>query len=185
MPSLPGAEQEVRFVADFFEKYETFYREQATESAIGDKAPRMNVLHFACHGVFDMNNPKNSALMLTPEPGKNDGRLQLDDILNLKLENNFLVVLSACETGLSQVTQGDELIGLNRAFIYAGAPTIISSLWSVSDESTSFLMKYFYTSLDLEDKAGSFRRAQLKIKNDSRFSHPFYWSGFYVTGDWR
>jgi len=95
--------------------------------------------------------------------------------------NASLVILSACETGLGHLTNGDEMVGLSRAFIYAGTPSVISSLWMVEDESTSFLMERFYTHLQKKNKAKSLRMAQLETKE--KYEHPLYWAPFVLVGD--
>jgi len=92
--------------------------------------------------------------------------------------------LSACETGLSSISGGDELVGLSRAFIYAGTPRVIVSLWSVNDASTGEMMKNLYA--DKQDSiAAALRAAQLKLKSNPDFSHPFFWAPFQLVGDWR
>ena len=95
--------------------------------------------------------------------------------------NAYLVVLSACQTGLGHLTNGDELVGLSRAFIYAGTPSIISSLWMVEDESTAFLMKQLYKNLKRYDKAKSLRKAQLETKK--KFKNLRSWASFVLIGD--
>ena len=95
--------------------------------------------------------------------------------------NAYLVVLSACQTGLGHLTDGDELVGLSRAFIYAGTPSVVSSLWMVEDESNSFLMDQFYAHLKKNDKAKSLRMAQLESLE--KYEHPFYWAPFVLIGD--
>ena len=95
----------------------------------------------------------------------------------------YLVVLSACKTGVSVVTSGDEIIGMNRAWIYAGTPSVISSLWSLSDISTSFLMEEFYKNLKVKSKDEALRDAEISLIKNKDYSHPFYWAPFYLTGD--
>ena len=94
-----------------------------------------------------------------------------------------LVTLSACQTGLGEITGGDELVGLNRAFIYAGTHAILSSLWRVSDISTAIMIKHFYRNYVRDNKAESLRKAQLLVKR--LYPHPSYWAGFNLTGDFR
>jgi CHAT domain-containing protein len=93
------------------------------------------------------------------------------------------VTLSACQTGLGDIVGGDELVGLNRAFIYAGTKSILSSLWRVSDISTAVLIKHFYRNYAHASKAESLRKAQLLVKR--LYPHPAYWAGFNLTGDYR
>ena len=97
-----------------------------------------------------------------------------------------LVTLSACDTGLGKVLGGEGLLGLTQAFRYAGARTVLASLWSVSDASTSELMRRFYGSLKQgQTKADALRSAQLDLLRDPELSHPFRWAAFVLVGDWR
>jgi CHAT domain-containing protein len=120
------------------------------------------------------------------EDPKEDGFLHTYEVFNLKL-NADLVTLSACETGLGKLSRGEGLIGLTRGFIYAGAPSVLVSLWSV-DESTAALMKIFYQNLKSGmSKAEALRRAKLKLidtqENGFSFAHPFLWAPFVLVGE--
>jgi CHAT domain-containing protein len=116
-------------------------------------------------------------------PHTEDGLLQVYEIFNLKL-NADLVVLSACETGLGKEVRGEGLIGLTRAFMYAGTPSVIVSLWKVQDKSTSELMRRFYHHLAGRNanKAEALRQAQIEMIRKVEFAHPYYWAGFVLTG---
>ncbi|MBF0128216.1 MAG: CHAT domain-containing protein, partial [Magnetococcales bacterium] len=103
------------------------------------------------------------------------------EIFSLKI-NADLVTLSACQTGLGQL-RGSEMIGLNRAFLYAGTHSLISSLWRVDDLSTAVLMKHFYRNYTSMNKADSLRQAQLMVKQN--FPHPANWAGFNLLGDYQ
>jgi CHAT domain-containing protein/tetratricopeptide (TPR) repeat protein len=183
--------QEVEKIASLFrkEKSEVFLRENATEANLkGEKnLESFNYLHFATHGYIDENNPGRSSLVLTR--GKddiNDGLLKSDEIFNLKLRTD-LVVLSACQTGLGKLVRGEGIVGLTRAFMYAGTPSVLVSLWSVSDNSTASLMEEFYKNLVTAglNKTDALRKAQLTLMSDVKFAHPFYWAPFVLIGDWR
>ncbi|HWQ96211.1 MAG TPA: CHAT domain-containing protein [Candidatus Methylomirabilis sp.] len=138
-----------------------------------------DILHFSCHGYFDNMNPLSSGVVL-----HNNEVLPASEIFNLRL-NSELVTLSACQTGLNERKPGDELIGLTRAFIYAGAPSVIVSLWSVNARSTQELMLEFYKLLkNGEDKATALQLAQKKIMKKKEYSHPYYWAPFVLVGDW-
>jgi CHAT domain-containing protein len=93
--------------------------------------------------------------------------------------------LSACNTGLGKITKGDELIGLTRAFIFAGSPSIMGTFWSVNDESTSIFMKSFYMQLQKMDKIAALQSAQRMMIGSDRFSHPYYWAAFQMIGDYK
>ena len=139
---------------------------------------RYTIIHFATHGVFDLKEPLNSALLLAPEQGS-DGRLTVSDLYALKLDAS-LVTLSACETALGKVANGDDVVGFTRGLLYAGASSIVSSLWSVDDLATRDLMVDFYANLPKLGKQEALRHAQLSIK--AQRDHPFYWAAFVFTG---
>jgi CHAT domain-containing protein len=115
-----------------------------------------------------------------------DGFLRTDEVFNLRL-GGPLVVLSACETGLGKEKRGEGVMGLTRAFMYAGAPTVAVSLWSVADKSTAELMTDFYRRLlsaNEGSSAGALRGAQLAMISGKKYSAPFYWAPFVLVGDW-
>lgn len=109
------------------------------------------------------------------------------EIFNLKI-NAQLVTLSACQTGVNENKPGDELIGLTRAFLYAGAASVLVTLWSVNALSTEVLMKKFYTELkNGRDKATALQVAQIALMEDKDYpewKHPYYWAPFVLVGDW-
>jgi CHAT domain-containing protein len=114
--------------------------------------------------------------------GGDDGFLHAFEVFDLDLAAN-LVVLSACETGGKEVT-GEGLVGLTRAFLYAGAPSVAVSLWPVADNSSADLMVRFYRELArTADKAGALRRSKLALIAEPDLAHPFYWSSFVLVGD--
>jgi len=117
-----------------------------------------------------------------------DGFLRTDEVFNLRL-GSPLVMLSACETGLGKEKRGEGVIGLTRAFMYAGAPTVGVSLWSVADKSTADLMTDFYKRLltagsTESSPSGAMRGAQLAMISAKKYSAPFYWAPFILVGDW-
>ena len=122
---------------------------EAKESAFKIYAGENDIIHIASHGEFNLKAPLLSCLRLA-EGENEDGKLETIDIFNLDIKA-YLVTLSACNTALGKITKGDELIGLTRAFIFAGTPSILGTLWSVNDESTSFFMKAFYSQLQQAD----------------------------------
>ena len=129
-------------------------------------------------GHFNADAPLSSGLYLAPGPNR-DGVLTVGDLYSLRLDAD-LVTLSACETGLGKVVNGDDVIGLTRGFLYAGARTIVASLWEVDDAATAQLMESFYKNLGAHDKREALRLAQIETRN----SHPdpWYWAGFNVIG---
>ena len=139
-------------------------------------------VHFATHGTFNPEKPLQSGLMLASD-SKNDGILTVGELYDLNL-NADLVTLSACETGLGKVANGDDVVGFTRGFLYAGTNSIVSSLWKVDDKATAILMQQFYTALKNNDKRSALRMAQLKVKN-SYNPHPYFWAAFQLTGSVR
>lgn len=157
----------------------TLLEGEATSVAIQDFAHTARLLHFACHGDFRPDNPLFSGLELA------DGQLTTLDIFNLQLGAS-LVTLSACETGRSLIGGGDELLGLMRAFLAAGAASLLLSHWLVEDRSTSQFMQAFYRGIfQGESKGAALRAAQLGLLEgeDPRYAHPYFWAPFSLIGD--
>lgn len=177
---LPFAEREVSTIHWNFPDTTLLTRDKATESWVIGHMGDFGIIHLASHGEFDAVNPLFSAIKLTKD-AHNDGDLKASETFGLKIDAD-LVMLSACQTGLGKVTNGDDVIGLNRAFLYAGTHSIISSLWRVSDISTAMLVKQFYREYKTQNKANSLRRAILHVKN--RYPHPGYWGAFLLVGDY-
>ena len=124
--------------------------------------PQINlIIHFASHAELNENDPLSSAVLLA-KSDKEDGRLEVREIFGMDLKAS-LVVLSGCETGLGKLSTGDELVGLTRAFIYAGTPSVVASLWKVDDSSTAHLMSSFYRNLKTMTKVEALRQAQLEL----------------------
>ena len=121
-----------------------------------------------------------SSALLLARAGNDDGKWKVSEIFSLNLKAD-LVVLSACETGLGKISNGDEIIGLTRAFIYAGTPSVITTLWKVNDRATFELMKEFYANLKTAKKSAALRQAQLKTMKE--FPEPFFWAAFGLTGE--
>jgi CHAT domain-containing protein/Tfp pilus assembly protein PilF len=147
------------------------------------------IVHFATHGVLDNQRPSLSGLVLslvTKGGERQNGYVRLHDIYNLRLGAD-LVVLSACQTALGKEMKGEGLIGLTRAFMYAGAPRVVATLWQVNDLATAELMKHFYGAM-LQGglrPAAALREAQLRLSKDARWAPPYYWAGFVLQGDWK
>ena len=173
-PSIPAAVAEAHTVTGHLPGAEMRVGEEATLTALWSAAPGRGALHLACHGLFRADNPMFSALKL------HDGWLLAADAMGLDL-NGALVTLSACESGRSEVIGGDEILGLTRAFLGAGAATLAVSLWLVQDETTAELMGNWYERLrDGELPAAALRAAQLELKE--RNPHPYFWAPFVLIG---
>ncbi len=176
---LAFAEKEAVDVAKSKAKSRVLLRKEATVGAFIKEAGNFSYIHFATHGQFDSSRPLKSALLLAPEQGSN-GMLTADRLYSLEL-NADLVTLSACETGLSKIASGDDLVGLTRGFLYAGSSSIVASLWKVDDLATSQLMGRFYRELDETNKREALRTAQLETRKN--YAHPYYWASFQLTGN--
>ena len=154
---------------------------------------KYRVVHIATHGLLNAERPQFTGLVLSLVGNKSeDGFLRTDEVFNLRL-GSPLVMLSACETGLGKEKRGEGVMGLTRAFMYAGAPTVGVSLWSVADKSTAELMTDFYKRLLGSSAAepapvspsAAMRDAQLAMIAGKKYSAPFYWAPFVLVGDWR
>lgn len=176
---LKYAEEETVAISKLMPDATVLLRDGVTRSYVKNEGGHFGILHFATHGQFDLADPLNSALLLTPEPG-GDGRLTVGDLYTLKLDAN-LVTLSACETGLGKVASGDDVVGFTRGLLYAGTSTIVSSLWSVDDLATRDMMVAFYSNLPRLGKLEALRQAQLTVKQQR--PHPFFWAAFELTGN--
>ena len=185
LPPLVHAREEVKAISHLFKTKERI-REEATESLVKSEVEQARNLHIAAHGEYNPNNPLFSTLHLTKDT-QNDGQLQVNEIygeLNLTTATN-LVVLSACNTKIGELSRGDEIVGLNRALLYAGTPTVIASLWSVDDRSTALLMQKFYIYLkEGMGKAEALQKAQSWLRKEyPEYSPPYFWAAFSLTGD--
>ncbi len=177
LPALEGAEAEVRAIAARYPgKARLYLGPEASLDNVKKGPLASECVHFAGHGLLDEAHPERSGLQLE------GGLLTVSDIFNLKMSAG-LVVLSACETAGTEVS-GEGLVGLTRAFLYAGSPSVVVTLWRVEDRKTSDLMLRFYTNLDQGgDKAEALRQAKLGlIGRGGASAHPYYWAPFILVG---
>jgi CHAT domain-containing protein/cytochrome c-type biogenesis protein CcmH/NrfG len=183
---LPYSRAEVDTIAKFYapDQRRICLGEQATESVVKKEAGRYLTLHFATHGWVDDQTPARSAILLAGDQ-EEDGRLQMSEIFNLELHAD-LAVLSACQTGLGKAVRGEGLMSLTRAFLYAGARSVMVSLWNVNDETTAKLMERFYQQRQAVDSKGeALRQAKLAMLRVERLAwrHPYFWAGFVLVGN--
>jgi CHAT domain-containing protein/Tfp pilus assembly protein PilF len=183
----PLSDRDVREVAQIMQPASVFTGKDATEERFKQEANRFAGIYLSTHAIVNENQPMYSLIAFAQDDDdEEDGFLHTYEVFNLKL-NADLVTLSACETGLGKLSRGEGLIGLTRGFIYAGAPAVLVSLWSV-DESTAALMKIFYQNLKAGmGKAEALRQAKLKLirtrENGVSFAHPFLWAPFVLVGE--
>lgn len=204
---LSFSKDEVKTIASLFpSSCQYFLGSEATEQIVHQQGADYRFVHLATHGLIDPEHPMYSGIAFY------DGLLQMYETFNLELRAD-LVALSACETGLGALKRGEGLIGLTRAFMYAGTPSVLVSLWSVDDQSTSYLMTEFYRRLNAGcHKAEALRQAKLALLEQQReqhkgisgnrnvvvgadqqpdqvlslsHAHPFYWAPFVLSGGWR
>lgn len=180
---LPHARAEVEEISRLFAGTTVLTGKSASEAAFKQNAAGYTILHIASHGEFNPEAPLLSCLRLSPGSGE-DGRLETQEIFDLDLHAD-LVALSACNTALGRMGQGDELTGLTRAFLFAGTPSILGTFWSVNDASTRALMREFYTNLKTMDKFAALQRAQVTLIHSDAFNQPYQWAAFQLIGDYR
>ena len=170
----PQILEEARAVAELLPDSRLFIGPAADRACLARHGRSCRVLHLATHGLFRSDNPMFSALQL------GDGRLSLFDLYEMRLDAE-LAVLSGCGTGASAILGADELVGLTRGLLQAGARSLIASLWDVHDESTARLMQSFYGGLSASlDPAWQLRRAQQSLRDS--YPHPYYWAPFVTIG---
>jgi len=200
-PKLINAKTEVEEVSALFSEKTKFTDEAATLTMAKNYAPQNDLILFSTHGLLNRKEPLKSAVFFNKDSG-NDGRLTVSEIEKLRLNAN-IVVLSACQTGLmvgyggvseditdTKFPHGDDLVGLQRAFMKAGAASVMSTLWEVNDESTSvFIVDFFRRFKNGEDRVTALQGATLNLimqkDNDKEWDHPSYWAPFVLSGDWR
>jgi len=185
---LPFSGMEAREIAKF--------EPEGTTLILGAKASRRDflrgdyasfrILHFATHGFLNHQNPDLSGLVFSlfdENRQPQNGFLRVIDVYSLQLQSD-LVVLSACQTAVGKDVDGEGIVGLTRSFMYAGASSVISSLWKVEDAATAELMKRFYRALlkEKQTPAEALRTAQNELRQIPRFSNPRHWAGFTCTG---
>jgi CHAT domain-containing protein len=155
----------------------------AKESLLYQLRRDVDLVHIAAHGFYEADTPLFSRIALAEGDGS-DGNVEVHEILSdVDLTGVNLVVLSACQTGLGKVTDGDEIVGLTRAVLYAGAPGVISTLWQIDDDAAEALMKQFYRRLLRGSSAAdALRFAQLQLLHGD-YPDPRQWAAFTLNGD--
>jgi len=183
---IPYSEREVTEISRYFkaDKIDVYVKTRASEQAL--KSINLNdyrIVHFACHAFSDESFPLRSALVFSLEDeGEEDGFFQVLEMYRFRL-NAELTVLSACQTGKGKNIQNEGVLGLPRVFFYMGSRSVISTLWRIDDKATSQFMGYFYEYYAQgKSKSQALQLAKKKMMK-SRYSHPFYWGAFVLTGE--
>ncbi|MBB5055478.1 CHAT domain-containing protein [Granulicella aggregans] len=191
IPSLPGSRLEASSIQKIIGVSGTrlvLGAEASRNTVLGGAFAQARVVHFATHGLLDARRPENSGLVLAMfnAQGKpQDGYLRMGDIHSLHLSAE-LVVLSSCESALGKDMGSEGIVGLPRAFLYAGAQRVIASLWKVDDEASAILMAYFYRELkDGRSPAAALNRAQLRMARNQKFHDPYFWAAFFIEGEFQ
>ncbi len=186
---LPFTRDEVVGIANLYpaSQRQIYLGEDAREETVkSEKLDAYRYIHFASHGFIDESHPGRSGILFSRLPNSSeDGVLQMGEIMRLKM-NADLVTLSACSTGLGKLVNGEGVLGLTRAFFYAGARNVTVSLWNVNDSSTSALMKAFYGNLNRGlSKSAALRQAKLTLlhRREAVWRHPYYWAAFVLVGE--
>jgi CHAT domain-containing protein len=207
---LPGTELEVSQLAALYPDMISKSEAEFSETYLKGHAKDQNYIHMATHGVLNKEQPLYSYLLMTSTE-QDDGRLTVDEIFSMELQTKF-VTLSACETALGEISEGDDLVGLSRAFIYAGSPGVIVSLWKVDDATTAWLMTRFhqyihagyntaesltYAQRDIiqrnfsPSRSRGLKNIELAVpieevtinRNNKTSRDPYYWAPFVVIGN--
>jgi CHAT domain-containing protein/predicted negative regulator of RcsB-dependent stress response len=175
---LPGTSREVDAISALYPEKTIKKKEDISEDFFKQEAKNYNIIHLATHAYFNKEQPLFSYLLLHPTEN-NDGQLTVHEVFGMDLKAR-LVVLSACQTGLGDISRGDELVGLSRAFIYAGTPSVIVSLWSLADEPAAQLMIQFHRHLKTKPAPEALALAQREMIK--KYKSPYYWAPFVLVG---
>ncbi|HEY6945580.1 MAG TPA: CHAT domain-containing protein [Candidatus Acidoferrum sp.] len=188
---LPFTRDEVLGISKLYpaSQRQIYLGEDAREETVkSEKLDAYRYIHFASHGFIDESHPERSGILFSRVPNSSeDGVLQMGEIIRLKL-NADLVTLSACSTGLGKLVNGEGVLGLTRAFFYAGARNVAVSLWNVNDSATATLMESFYGNLNQGlPKSAALRQAKLALLHGKNvtWSHPYFWAPFVLVGEGR
>ncbi len=183
LEALPGAINEVEEIKAVISG-ELRIGSNATESLFKSESAEFDILHLATHSIINQRDPNYTKLMFAPDEYE-DGELHIYELENLSL-NARLVTLSACNTGIGKIAEGEGVMSLARSFRSVGVPSVVMSLWPASDKSTPELMKYFYQNLkdgQTKDEALNNARKSYLSTAEGKARHPFYWGGFVLIGD--
>lgn len=181
-PSITAAPVEVAAIAKLFPaKQKVVTDVLATKRDFASWAGAYDVIHLSVHGKFDASEPMLSYLLFAPDSG-DGGHLTAAEMFGLPLDGSRLVVLSGCETGRVEATHANEILGMVRALLYAGAGTLVLSHWKVDSDATALWMQTFYESAQTKAGPEAARAALLRVKAVPAYQHPYYWAAFTMVG---
>lgn len=179
-------DDEVQKIGTFYDT-ETLFEKEATLANFMSEASQFNLFHLATHASANDEYPDYSYLAFTEASDSTESNIvYIKDLYNMTL-NADMVTLSACQTGIGKLQKGQGMLSLSKGFYYAGAKSLVNTLWKINDKSTVKLMEYFYESLSKGySKSDALRKAKLKYletTDDELLKHPYYWAAFVVSGD--
>ncbi|WP_462324897.1 CHAT domain-containing protein [Desulfoplanes sp.] len=177
--NIPYSAKEALNIGKILPESEVLIGDEGTESLVKKQAENYKIIHIASHAVFDPCHPLASKILLYPTQS-DDGQLTTDELFSCHWHAS-LVTLSACQTGFSKYSSGDELIGLQRGVFFAGTRSLLASSWKVDDKSTNYLMTQFYKYLTSYPKDRALEKAQQDTLR--HYKEPFYWAAFQLIGD--
>ena len=181
-PAIHEASDEVTAIGKLYAgRSKVAAQEPASVAEVKTWVPDYNVVHLSVHGKFNSADPLLSYLQFNNVPPDN-GRLTAAEMFGLPLQNNSMVVLSACETGRVEATHSNEVLGMVRSLLYAGAGRLVLSSWEVNAASTRLWMETFYQQGQSNQPAEAARLALVAVKSRTEYSHPFFWAPFVMIG---
>ncbi|MCU0326342.1 MAG: CHAT domain-containing protein [Spirosomaceae bacterium] len=176
---LPKSADEVQKIGG-----DIYLEDEATKKRFYETYRGKNIIHFATHAITDDTDPLKSFIAFYPDG--TDYKLFTNELYDLELQNTNLVMLSACETGVGKLQKGEGVMSLSRAFTYAGAKAVITTLWNAHDEASAYISERFYKHLKDGLKTDeALRQAKLDFLNSElslRYEHPYYWANFILIG---
>ena len=177
---LPFAQKEVEDISKYFKEAKHYTGNEATETRFKQSVDKYDVVHLATHGLFEPYKPMNTALLLSKN-NIDDGRVKIEEIIGLDIKAS-MVAMSACNTGLGDINNSDDIVGLTKSFMIAGAKNVMSTLWRIEDRASSELMKEFYKYYRDKPADIALQMAQKKLINNPAYNHPIYWAGYKISG---
>ena len=181
-PDIHDAREEVDTIGKLYPgRSKVVDQDSVNKSDVKAWVSDYNVVHLSVHGKFNARDPLLSYLQFK-EVSPDNGRLTAAEMFGLPLQKNSMVVLSACETGRVEATHANEILGIVRSLLYAGAGNLVLSSWEVNSGSTKLWMETFYQQGQATSPAEAAKRALVAVKSRSEYSHPFFWAPFVMTG---
>ena len=185
--SVPSTHKQAAQLAGLFESTILKACREATKTFIcGDFEQELgspDVIHFACHSIFEELPALRSYLALSPD-NENNGRLHLEDLFDLDWRGVSLVSMASCFSGAGSLQAGEEFVGLTRGLFFAGAPSILCALWEAEENlATSFMLSFYQRYTEGQSKLDAFLQTQREISAHPDYNHPYFWAVYTLWGD--